>query len=320
MPRPLVTVICLCYNHAAFVQEAIESVFNQTYKPIQIIIVDDASTDNSVEVINNVIKRRPDIAFLPLHSNHGICKAFNKALPLVQGEFIIDFATDDVMLPQRIEKQIAAFDDSDKQYGVVFTDAVYISETGTFIRNHFDYLFSKKLLTDIPEGDVYKDILSIYFVAAPTMMVRREVYDQLQGYDETLAYEDFDFWVRSSRSYKYHFLDEKLTKIRLTKKSMSAALYQKGDAQLYSTYLVCKKAMGFIKNEVEQHSLLKRIRYELRHAVFTRNKKEAMLLYHLLIDLSGVTFKDRFCFYLGKLNLPLSWMRNLYHSIMFPQQ
>src|SRR6185436_18882244 len=103
MPSPTVTVICLCYNHARFVEEAIESVLNQSYANIQLIVVDDASTDKSAEVIKQLINKHSSIEFLPLQTNLGNCKAFNQGLARAKGEYVIDLAADDVLLPTRIE-------------------------------------------------------------------------------------------------------------------------------------------------------------------------------------------------------------------------
>ncbi|MDP4680807.1 MAG: hypothetical protein NWS46_10620, partial [Cyclobacteriaceae bacterium] len=64
---------------------------------------------------------------------------------------------------------------------------------------------------------------------------------ELNGYDEKLAYEDFDFWIRSSRKWQYQYQSEILTKIRKTVGSLSSRVYSKNDKQLHSTYLVCKK-------------------------------------------------------------------------------
>src|SRR5688572_7890154 len=129
MERPLVSVICLCYNHQRFVREAVESVLNQSYKNIQVIIADDASTDNSVLEIKALKTENPTVELLLLPNNLGNCKAFNEALKLARGEFIIDFATDDLMMPNRIERQVGFFQRLDSTVGLIYTDAVYIDES-----------------------------------------------------------------------------------------------------------------------------------------------------------------------------------------------
>jgi glycosyltransferase involved in cell wall biosynthesis len=314
---PLVTVICLCYNHEAFVKEAVSSVAQQTYPTIQIIIVDDASTDNSRQVIAELLKMYPSIEFYPLPQNVGNCRAFNAGLAHARGEFIIDLATDDVMLPDRIEHQVKQFQALDESYGVVFSDAQYISEDGKFVRNHFQYLATKNLLAEVPQGDVYRQVLSTFFIPPPTMTVKKKVFDALNGYDENLAYEDFDFWVRSAREFKYGFLNVVTTRIRISERSLSKQLYRKGDKQLYSTYLVCEKAMALNRSEEENESLAKRIRYEIRQSVFSENLREAELFYGLLEKLQKKDAMSNALLVLNKLHLPLAPLRNLYNWIRY---
>jgi glycosyltransferase involved in cell wall biosynthesis len=315
--RPLVTVVCLCYNHAPFIEEALRSIARQTYHPIQILIVDDGSTDHSKSVIKSFIEEFPQVDFLPLLTNLGNCAAFNAVWPEVKGDFIIDFATDDVMTPDRIEKQVNEFSKLGHEYGVVFTDATYIDQNGMKLRDHYDYLFKKKLIDKIPSGDVYRDVLSTYFIASPTMMSRKEVFEMLNGYDENLVYEDFDFWVRSARNYKYAFLNEKLTFIRKLEKSMSSGWYVRGDRQLHSTYLVCKKALGLNRDEEDRSALLKRIRYELRQAVFSQNHEEAQSFFSLLETMKAVGTGDKFLKKLNAIKLPLAPLRKLFHRIRY---
>ena len=317
MQSPLVTVVCLCYNHGDYLREAVESVLNQTYRNIQIIIVDDASTDASAAEIRQLAKQYPSVELLLLDQNVGNCKAFNSARNLIKGDFVIDFATDDVMTPDRIEKQVNFFTNLDESTGVVFTDAVYIDKEGKFLRNHYEHLLKKKLLHQIPQGDVYRDVLAKYFIASPTMMMRRSVLNSLGGYDETLTYEDFDFWVRSARLFKYAFLNDKLTKIRKTGSSMSASLYVPGDKQLYSTYLVCKKAQALNKDEEDAKALVIRVRYEFRQSVISENHEEAELFYTLLTELGSNNRIDVIFKFVNKLRLPLSGLRNTYHRIRF---
>jgi glycosyltransferase involved in cell wall biosynthesis len=262
MSRPLVSVICLCYNHERFVAEAIQSVLDQTYDNVQLIVVDDASTDSSTTIIRDLVVKHPFIETLLLTENLGNCRAFNRGLALARGEFVIDLATDDVMMPDRITQQVDLFSSLDDSYGVVFTDATYIDEKGGFLRDHYAYLFKKGLLQTIPQGDVYSRIIAQYFICSPTMMVRKKVLDEMHGYDETLSYEDFDFWIRSSRNYRYAFLDRKLTSVRRSTRSMSAGWYRPGDRQLYSTYLICKKIAMLNRSEEEHRALAARLKYE----------------------------------------------------------
>lgn len=316
MPSPLVTVICLCYNHARFVREAIESVLVQSYPSVQLIVVDDASTDGSVDEINKILSRQ-NVEFISLEENIGNCRAFNKGLALAKGEFVIDLAADDVLMADRIEKQVALFQSIPPEYGVVFSDAEYIDEHGVTLKYHFDYLLQKGLLYNIPQGEVYADVVAKYFIPSPTMMMRRSVLEMLGGYDESLAYEDFDFWVRSSRFCKYAFLHERITKIRKSRTSMSAGWYQRGDRQLHSTYLVCKKVQALNREQKEVDALVQRVRFELRQSVFSKNVREAKLFFDLLTEITHPTFPDKLMMHLLKVPLPLPWLRKAYHKLKY---
>lgn len=110
MNSPLVTVLCLCYNHARFVAEAIDSVFAQTYQPIQLIVVDDGSADNSAQVIEQMLRDHSDVLFLKHTHNQGYCASLNEALKHAKGEFIIDLSGDDVLLPQRVSSGVVELD------------------------------------------------------------------------------------------------------------------------------------------------------------------------------------------------------------------
>jgi glycosyltransferase involved in cell wall biosynthesis len=314
---PLVSVICLCYNHQRFVTEAIQSVLDQTYDNIQLIVVDDASTDGSAAIIRDLAVKHPFIETLLLKENQGNCRAFNRGLALARGEFVIDLATDDVLMPERIAQQVDFFSSLDDSYGVVFTDATYIDENGRFLRDHYAYLFSKGLLNTVPQGDLYSRIIARYFVCSPTMMIRKKVLDELHGYDEALSYEDFDFWIRSARNYKYAFLDRKLTRVRRSARSMSTGWYRKGDRQLYSTYLICKKIATLNRSDEEHQALAVRLKYELRQSVFSENFYEADLFYELLKTTGTASAVDNVLYGLNRLKLPFSMLRRWYHKLRF---
>jgi len=271
MPTPLVTVICLCYNHSKFVREAIESVLAQTYSSVQLIVVDDASTDESAAVINQLVAQHPAIEFLPLTQNLGNCKAFNKALALTKGEYLIDLAGDDVLLPERIAVGVTKLQQAGDSYGVHFSDAEWIDETGKHLYFHSD----RYPHGTIPQGDIYKALISRYFICSPTVMFTREVITSLGGYDETLTYEDFDFWIRSSRKFNYVYSTEVLVKKRLTSAALANKQFKVLNKHSRTTYRVCKKIMELNRGKDEQRALNQRIYYEIKLNVKLLNVRVA---------------------------------------------
>jgi glycosyltransferase involved in cell wall biosynthesis len=209
--KPFVSVICLCYNHEAYVEASIRSVMNQTYDMVELIVVDDGSKDNSREVIARLVA---EYGFTTMFSgeNLGNCRAFNKALVKAHGNYIIDLAADDVLMPERIERGVWVFGEVGAEFGVHFCDVALAGPDGEYLGTHYERDHSGKLLEDVPAGDVYKDVLERYFISTPSMMMRRSVFDTLGGYDESLTYEDFDFWVRAARKFKFAFTDDILVK------------------------------------------------------------------------------------------------------------
>lgn len=278
MNKPLVTVICICYNHARFVTEALESVVKQTHQQVELIVIDDASTDNSVEVINQWMEKHPGTILLTNETNLGYCKTFNKAYTQFKGSFLIDLAADDVLLPSRIEKGINSLEEAGADYGVTFSDAEHVDENGKLLWLHSDRFPHKT----IPSGDVYTGVIQRYFICSPTMMFRRAVLESLNGYDESLAYEDFDLWVRASRHYKFIYTPEVLVKKRSVSSSMSGKQFTRASDQRWSTYVVCKKIAALNRTDEERAALRKRIWYEIRVSLRLLDVRMAVKFFSLL--------------------------------------
>lgn len=259
MTLPWVTVICVCYNHARFVTEALDSVINQTYPHVELIVIDDGSTDGSGKVIKRWMANHPDSTLILNGKNLGYCKTFNKAYPLAKGKFIIDLSADDLLMPNRIEDGVSLLEKAGEDYGVTFSDAQYMDENGNAIRLHSERFRHET----IPGGDVYKEVIQRYFICSPTMMFRKSVLDSLKGYDEALAFEDFDFWVRASRNFKFIYSPSVLVKKRVLSTSMSAKQFERSNPQRWSTLEVCKKIKELNRSQEEVDALKRRLFYEI---------------------------------------------------------
>lgn len=256
----IVTVICLCHNQKEYVLDALESVLQQTHKPVQLIVVDDASTDGSKDVIAQFVAKHKEVVHIDLFENMGSCKAFNRALPFATGEYVIDLAADDVLLPTRIEIGLHDFSLASSKAGVHISDAELIDARGKHLSFHSDRFPH----ATIPQGDIYKEVIARYFICSPTMMFKKEVIDMLHGYDENLQFEDFDFWVRSSRLYEYLYSPKVLIKKRILRHSLMARQFKFRSSHQESTYLICKKILELNRNNQEQKALNKRIWYEIK--------------------------------------------------------
>lgn len=272
---PLVSVICLCYNHEKFVVESLNSVFNQSYKNIELIIADDFSDDASKRTIENWIKDYPYVIFIANESNLGNTKTFNNALQFAKGDYIIDLATDDVLLPNCIEKQVNTFLNSEQtKLGIVYGNAAIISENNKHLRYYYEVDAEKKALIKPASGDIYMAMLNqSSMICSVSSMVKRDVLEELKGYDENLAYEDLDLWIRTSRNYNFEFIDAILVQKREVENSLGNQFYKKFNRRTreinHSSFLVIKKAITLNKTKNENKALLKRLHYEMTKAYKT---------------------------------------------------
>src|SRR5262245_27753084 len=129
---PLVTVIALCYNHERFAVECLDSIRNQSYPGIQLIIIDDCSRDRSADIIEDWIRRhRMECTFLRHEANVGICKSINEGVRIAHGKYVAVVATDDVWLPNKVASQVEILEAGPGNIGVLHGDALAIDEHGT---------------------------------------------------------------------------------------------------------------------------------------------------------------------------------------------
>jgi len=131
-----ISIVALCHNHAPFLAEALDSILAQTQPPLEVWLVDDASTDGSSEILRRYAAANPTWHLLLLPENAGNCRAFNQALAQCRGEWVIDFATDDVLLPSRLERQAAFVQMLPAVVGVAYHNAELIDETGRHLYLH----------------------------------------------------------------------------------------------------------------------------------------------------------------------------------------
>lgn len=268
-----VTVICSCYNHAKFVSESIGSVLNQSHKNIQLIVIDDFSADDSVAVIEKILLQYPQILFIKNKTNQGITKSFNNAMSFAKGDYILDLSADDVLLPNCIGTQLETFNASKlKDLAIVFGNAELIAENGAHHSYFFDVDANYKTLEKMPIGDIYSTIISTQtIICSVSAMIKKSYFDILNGYDESLSYEDFDFWIRIARHYNIDFVDAVLVKKRIVYTSLHSSFSIPKNTNGLSTYLILRKAYTLNRNKKEHRILSKRVNNEIKFALKTGN-------------------------------------------------
>ncbi|EEG28572.1 glycosyltransferase, group 2 family protein, partial [[Clostridium] methylpentosum DSM 5476] len=201
MKNGTVSVIIPCYNYGAFLGEAIESVLAQTLKPIEILIVDDASSDNTQQVGLAYQKKYP--GFITFHRNEknmGIVDNFNNAVPMTSGEYICFLGADNRFLPNYLELSAKVLDE-DPSVGIAYTDYYLFGEQAKQvydshkenrrgkIENGFYYI-------NFPEFDLDEMKIGHNFIHGSSMY-RRAAYEQVGGYkNQKAAPEDYNLFLR----------------------------------------------------------------------------------------------------------------------------
>lgn len=318
--KPLVSVICTVFNHQEFVYEALQSVFNQTYPRIELIVLDNASEDKSVEEIERAINGKPNVTFIRNKQNLGLCRAFNQGLKLSSGDYIIDLSADDLLIRSRVEKQVASFSQLPTDYAVVYTNAAAITTKGNWIDFHYPVDSLYKALVKPPSGTIYKEVLREYFICTPTMMMRRQALKELSGYDERLTFEDFDFWVRSSAKYRYHYLDEVLTFKREVSNSLSKKVVEKGSGILDSLLLVCEKAKDLNSDAEEDTLLAERIKTFIRKCWYAGEYQLALQFEKLLTSFGNVDYLTRFVLLACRCRIPVNKLYRIYLNYFYKKK
>ncbi len=203
---PLVSIVAINYNNSKYLVQTLDSIAAQTYPNFELLVIDDCSTDNSVALIEQwLVKYSGQYQFIKHDVNKGVCAACNSGLRNAVGTFFSLIATDDVMLPDKTAKQVALLSASGERVAGVYSDARLMDESGqpmegNFIQRHcsFDVM---------PSGNIYNVLLRKNFIPAMTVMLKKEILDELGGYDETLVYEDYDMWLRVARQYDLLYSD-----------------------------------------------------------------------------------------------------------------
>ena len=200
-----ISVYITSYNKSKYLTKAIESVLNQSYKPFEIIIVDDYSTDKSREIISSFYKRYPNI-IIPIYNekNLGISRSRNIALENLRGEIVTFLDGDDYYYPKKLEYEYSLLQNS-LNIQAVFSNFHYINEGGEIIGH-----FAKE--NDTPAtGDIFINTYTRdYHINSGNNYIYEMFYknclDEIEDYDPGITlWEDWDFRIRFSKQFQYGY-------------------------------------------------------------------------------------------------------------------
>lgn len=211
---PLVSVGVACYNQAKYVVSTLDSIINQAYGNMELIIVDDCSKDDSVQIIQDWIDRNDiDCIFIKHEVNKGVCKTVNDIVVNAKGKYLSFTAADDLMVEGKLKVQVDLLEKAASDVGFVYSDAYLIDSDGKeyfgrFIQWHRHFFV-------VPQGDIFKELLEDNFIPIMTVLWKRECFDVCGLFDENLLYDDYDMLLRVSFKYKVIFSDFIAAKYRV---------------------------------------------------------------------------------------------------------
>lgn len=218
----LVSIGVASYNNSRFILQTLNSIEAQTYKKLEIIINDDCSTDNSVAVIERWMETNKHlrIIFLKKESNKGLCKSLNNILEVYTGDYLSIIASDDNYLPDFVYNRVNYLKLSEDDVGICYSTSLLIDEKESKqigIEERDQWL----------SGSIFEKICGLNgsFCKPFTSMVKRSVYDQVGKYDETLLFEDIDFFLRAAQKFKINYLTFVDTEYRIVAGSLGTQVY-----------------------------------------------------------------------------------------------
>jgi len=244
---PLVSVMTLSYNHAPYLAAAIESVLAQTIDDLELIVTDDGSTDGSLDIARRYAEADPRVRLLthPGHVNRGIGASANLALAATGGRYLLGFASDDLLLPDTLEREIACLE-AHPEVGWVYGYVDLIDAGGDRIeQKRGGRTEPVRYGMDLTAGGcMVERLIQRNSIPAMTVMWRRECRDQLGEEHPTLAYSDWELLTRAAANWEVAFIPRPLALYRAhgANTSLGVALETRIERQLDVTTVLRERA------------------------------------------------------------------------------
>ncbi len=256
----MISVVLPVYNGEKYLRYSIESVLNQTYKDIELVIVNDCSTDNTVSIIEEYMKVDSRVKLINNTSNQKLPKSLNIGFSNCSGDYFTWTSDDNIMLANALEVLLDNL--KEKDVDLVFSRCETIDEDGKVLG----------------KTELYKDLNEIYYnnIVLASFLYKREVHEKLCGYDvNKFLVEDYDFWLRAYSMFKFAFVPDVLYEIRFHNDKLGVKRLE--DVKLGKIQLLKNNLMNvndvelkdFINKEISQ------CYFELSNAFYSRleNKK-----------------------------------------------
>jgi alpha-1,3-rhamnosyltransferase len=206
---PLVSIIVPSYNHEQYVEQCIESIFAQSFKDFELIVIDDGSSDGSRDILN-ALKNKYDFTLIT-QENMGLARTFNLGIQkYARGKYFTFCASDDYWIPQKLEKQVSFMEqhpDIPMCYGKTF----FVDRKGNVI-DELTAAMNRKY----KGGKIFSDILLHNFHPPVNYMFKKSIFNEVGYYREDVFTEDIYMNLRVSRKYEIGFIEDYLSYYRVS--------------------------------------------------------------------------------------------------------
>lgn len=262
MAKPLVSICIPSYNSSDFIKESIESVLNQSYENIEVIVTDDCSKDNTVEIVKSIKDDR--IRLYVNETNKGLTGNWNESVSYAKGKYIKLLCADDNILESCIEREVEAFENN-STVSIVISDSNIINPRGEVqlkIRN-----FKKSGLINGKKLAKKSILFKNYFGAPCNTMFKKETFDKIGAFDKELKYiPDYDLWLRLAYEGDVYYIKETLSEFRVHNVSNTSQLMSNGQDDYANDHIkMVKKHMKLNKIHISEtdlkiHKLMRKLR------------------------------------------------------------
>jgi len=197
---PKISIIICSYNRAQYIEKAIRSILDQTFTNFEIIVIDDASEDNTENIVRDLTQKDQRIKYFKNENNLGISKSRNKGVSLAQGEYIAMLDSDDYWIDNnKLLKQVDILEE-DKNIGLIGSDVLCVDQNGKELKKH--YYKSR-------DSDIRKKILCKNQFAQSSVVFRKKIFNEVGKYNESLdVCEDLDLWLKIGKKNKFQNLNK----------------------------------------------------------------------------------------------------------------
>ena len=193
---PLVTTILPSYNHAAYVEAAVRSVWAQDYAPHELVAIDDGSADGSAEILRRLEAESPIPMRVIARENRGLSRTLNEGIALSQAPYINVCPSDDVLAPNKLRDLVGALDAADAHVGLAFGDRRMVDVDGRAVR------VKRSRYEPSGRGAFYDVLTRRIFIPAPAVVYRRSVFERVGGFREDVMLEDWEVFLRITALYR----------------------------------------------------------------------------------------------------------------------